>query len=270
MRRLLAIAGQTVVSAIRFRVVVAAAVLLGIAVVSLPLLVKHNDTARMYAQVMLTYNLIVGFGLLGFMTLWLACGTLSGCFQSVNVQGPPTPLGQTTTDSRANNARANDDCIVSVVHVRGVLLAGFERCVGRSADTVVLTWSFYALMNARTTSDIQYPVSANTRDKGAAALSLPAALEFCPFGTTYRSRVMCRIGAVPLYKRGDGYEQLDQNFKRASWLGSFRRSGRIGQRIPTLAGRHNAGRRKHPCSSNRHHGRRIELPGQGRDAGRAQ
>ena len=86
MRRLLAIAGQTVLSAVRFRVVVAAAVLLGVAVVILPLLVKHNDTARMYAQVMLTYNLIVGLGLLGFITLWLACGTLSGEIESGELQ----------------------------------------------------------------------------------------------------------------------------------------------------------------------------------------
>lgn len=86
MRRLLAIAGQTVLSAVRFRVVVTGAGLLAVAVVLLPLLVKHNDTARMYAQVMLTYNLLISFGLLGFITLWLACGSLAGEIESGQLQ----------------------------------------------------------------------------------------------------------------------------------------------------------------------------------------
>jgi len=86
MRRCFAIASQTVTAAFRFRAVVAVVFLLLICVGGLPFVIKHNGTARMFAQVMLTYNLCVITGLLAFTTLWLACGTLAGEISSGQLQ----------------------------------------------------------------------------------------------------------------------------------------------------------------------------------------
>jgi ABC-2 type transport system ATP-binding protein len=85
-RRILAVAGQTVTAALRLRVMVAGGVMLFVAVLALPFLVKHNGTARMLAQVMLAYNLVAITGLLGFTTLWLACGALAGEIASGHLQ----------------------------------------------------------------------------------------------------------------------------------------------------------------------------------------
>ncbi|HTV76436.1 MAG TPA: hypothetical protein VMD57_05495, partial [Candidatus Baltobacteraceae bacterium] len=86
MRRCFAIASQTVTAAFRFRAVVAVVFLLLICVGGLPFVIKHNGTARMFAQVMLTYNLCVITGLLAFTTLWLACGTLASEISSGQLQ----------------------------------------------------------------------------------------------------------------------------------------------------------------------------------------
>ena len=86
MRRILAIAGQTMTAAVRFRLVVAAALLLAVCIIALPFLVRHNGTARMFAQVMLTYNLTIITGLLAFLTLWLACGALASEVESGQLQ----------------------------------------------------------------------------------------------------------------------------------------------------------------------------------------
>ncbi len=86
MRRILAIAGQTMTAAVRFRLVVAAVLLLVVCIIALPFLVRHNGTARMFAQVMITYNLTVITGLLAFLTLWLACGALAGEVESGQLQ----------------------------------------------------------------------------------------------------------------------------------------------------------------------------------------
>ena len=77
MRRCLAIASQTIIAAFRFRAVVTVVLLLLICVAGLPFIIRHNGTARMFAEVMLTYNLCIITGLLAFTTLWLACGSLA-------------------------------------------------------------------------------------------------------------------------------------------------------------------------------------------------
>ncbi len=77
MKRLLAIAFLTLRAAFRYRLVlVLLTLLLGI-VVALPLLIKDDGTARGFTQILLTYTLSAITGLLGFTTLWLACGTLA-------------------------------------------------------------------------------------------------------------------------------------------------------------------------------------------------
>jgi hypothetical protein len=86
MRRLLAIATLTWKAAFRFRLFwVLLALLLG-AVVALPLLVKDDGTARGFTQILLTYTLSVITTLLGFSTLWLACGTLARDIEDCQMQ----------------------------------------------------------------------------------------------------------------------------------------------------------------------------------------
>src|SRR5262249_59288376 len=86
MQRLLAIATLTWKAAFRFRLFwVLAALLLG-AVVALPLLLKDDGTARGFTQILLTYTLSVITALLGFATLWLACGTLARDIEECRMQ----------------------------------------------------------------------------------------------------------------------------------------------------------------------------------------
>ncbi len=75
LQRLFAVAWLTVKTALRLRVVIALAVLLLLCVGLLPFFIKHNGTARMFTQVLLTYSLYLCTGLLGLATLWIACGT---------------------------------------------------------------------------------------------------------------------------------------------------------------------------------------------------
>jgi hypothetical protein len=86
MQRLFAIAALTWKAAFRFRLFwVLAALLLG-SVVVLPLILKDDQTARGFIQLLLTYNLTVITTLLGFSTLWLACGTLARDIEECQMQ----------------------------------------------------------------------------------------------------------------------------------------------------------------------------------------
>src|SRR5438093_193179 len=86
MRPLLAIATLTWKAAFRFRLFwVLTALLLG-SVVVLPLLLKDAGTARGFTQILLTYTLSVITTLLGFTTLWLACGTLARDVEECQMQ----------------------------------------------------------------------------------------------------------------------------------------------------------------------------------------
>jgi ABC-type transport system involved in multi-copper enzyme maturation permease subunit len=77
MQGILAITKLTWKAAFRFRLFWVLAGLLLISVVLLPLLLKDDGTARGFTQILLTYTLTVITTLLGFSTLWLACGTLA-------------------------------------------------------------------------------------------------------------------------------------------------------------------------------------------------
>lgn len=62
-------------AALRLRMVIALAVVLLLCVALLPFFIKHNGTARMFTQVLLTYSLYLCVGLLGIASLWISCGT---------------------------------------------------------------------------------------------------------------------------------------------------------------------------------------------------
>jgi hypothetical protein len=86
MQQLLAIAGLTWKAALRFRLFFVIAILLLVAVVGLPILIKDDGTARGFTQILLTYTLSAITALLGISTLWLSCGTLARDIEECQIQ----------------------------------------------------------------------------------------------------------------------------------------------------------------------------------------
>ena len=86
MQRIFAIAGLTWKAALRFKLFLVIAVLLILAVVGLPLIIKDDGTAQGFTQIILTYTLSAITALLGLSTLWLACGTLARDIEECQIQ----------------------------------------------------------------------------------------------------------------------------------------------------------------------------------------
>src|ERR1700729_70518 len=86
MQRLFAIITLTWKAAFRYRLFWVIAALLLAAVVGLPLLIKDDGTAAGFAQILITYTLSAVTALLGFCTLWLACGTLARDVEDCQMQ----------------------------------------------------------------------------------------------------------------------------------------------------------------------------------------
>src|SRR2546430_12498723 len=86
MQRLFAIAKLTLKAAFRYRLVQILTVLLLGAVIGLPVIIKHDGTAQGFTQILLTYTLGSITTLLGFATLWLACGTLARDVEECQMQ----------------------------------------------------------------------------------------------------------------------------------------------------------------------------------------
>ena len=86
MQRILAIAWLTWKAALRFKLFLVIAVLLILAVVGLPLVIKDDGTASGFTQIILTYTLSAITALLGLSTLWLACGTLARDIEECQIQ----------------------------------------------------------------------------------------------------------------------------------------------------------------------------------------
>ncbi|MEY4691409.1 MAG: hypothetical protein RIT19_1734 [Verrucomicrobiota bacterium] len=76
-RPLLAVALLTVRAAFRYRLVVTLLGLLIALVFILPSAIKHDGSAQGFTQILITYTLSAITALLGFTTLWIACGTLA-------------------------------------------------------------------------------------------------------------------------------------------------------------------------------------------------
>ncbi|HSY19164.1 MAG TPA: hypothetical protein VK815_12555 [Candidatus Acidoferrales bacterium] len=73
-------------AALRLRLFLALSVLLLLAVVGLPILIKDDGTARGFTQILLTYTLSAITALLGISTLWLSCGTLARDIEECQIQ----------------------------------------------------------------------------------------------------------------------------------------------------------------------------------------
>ncbi|MGV3772099.1 MAG: ABC transporter permease [Verrucomicrobiales bacterium] len=77
MQRILAITLLTMRAAVRYRLVLALSFILLAGVILLPIIIRHDGTARGFTQILLTYTLSFITAILGFATIWLACGTLA-------------------------------------------------------------------------------------------------------------------------------------------------------------------------------------------------
>ncbi len=86
MRRISAIVWLTWKAALRFRLFWVLAGLLAGTVVFLPMVIKDDGTARGFIQILLAYNLTIITALLGFATLWLACGSLARDVEECQIQ----------------------------------------------------------------------------------------------------------------------------------------------------------------------------------------
>jgi len=86
MQRIFAIAWLTWKAALRFKLFLVIAVLLILAVVGLPLVIKDDGTAQGFTQIILTYTLSAITALLGLSTLWLSCGTLARDIEECQIQ----------------------------------------------------------------------------------------------------------------------------------------------------------------------------------------
>jgi len=85
-QRLLAICLLTVRAAFRYRLVVVMAILLIGGVIVLPIVIKDDGTARGFTQIVLTYTLALITTLLGFVTIWLACGSMAREIEDAQMQ----------------------------------------------------------------------------------------------------------------------------------------------------------------------------------------
>jgi hypothetical protein len=85
-RQLFAMAWLTLKAAVRYRLVQVLIGLLLAAVIGLPAIIKHDGTAHGFTQILLTYTLGSITVLLGFATLWLACGTLARDVEECQMQ----------------------------------------------------------------------------------------------------------------------------------------------------------------------------------------
>ena len=86
MQGFFAIVWLTLKAAVRYRVVLVLSGLLLASVVVLPLMIKHDGSAQGFTQILLTYTLSTITFLLGFATLWMACGSLAREIQESQMQ----------------------------------------------------------------------------------------------------------------------------------------------------------------------------------------
>lgn len=83
---LLAITLLTLKAAVKSRLALVLLALLMIAVVALPVIIKHDGSAQGFTQILITYTLSAITALLGFATLWLACGSLAREVEDFSMQ----------------------------------------------------------------------------------------------------------------------------------------------------------------------------------------
>jgi hypothetical protein len=86
LQQLLAVARLTIKAVVRYRLLPILAMLLALVVVGLPLLLKHDGTARGLVQIVITYTLSSVTAILGLVTLWLATGTLARDVEDCSMQ----------------------------------------------------------------------------------------------------------------------------------------------------------------------------------------
>lgn len=77
MQAILTIAKLTIKSALRLKLALILSLLLLAGVVGLPLVIKHDETAEGFMQILLSYTMALTVCLLSISTLWIACSSIS-------------------------------------------------------------------------------------------------------------------------------------------------------------------------------------------------
>ncbi len=85
-QQMLAVARLTIKAVVRYRLLPVLAVVLVLVVVGLPLMLKHDGTARGLVQIVITYCLSAVTAILGLVTLWLSTGTLARDVEDCSMQ----------------------------------------------------------------------------------------------------------------------------------------------------------------------------------------
>jgi hypothetical protein len=85
-RRIFSMAWLTLKASFRYRLIQILSAILLLAVVGLPAIIKHDGSAQGFTQILLTYTIGSVTLLLGFATLWLACGTLARDVEECQMQ----------------------------------------------------------------------------------------------------------------------------------------------------------------------------------------
>lgn len=136
MRRIFAIARLTLKAAVRYRLVWVLSGLLVLAVCVMPMFLKAVGRPQDISQLLITYSLSAVVGLLGFATLWLACGTL---------------------------ARDIEDCQLQMVTVKPI--ARWEIWVGKWLGIMIVNALLLAFSGLAVYAMLQYRVSKLTADE---------------------------------------------------------------------------------------------------------
>ncbi len=76
-QRMIAMARLTLKAAFRFKLIPWLFLMLGLAVLLIPYVIRHDGSAEMFAQVQLSYSLLATTTLLAASTIWLSCGILN-------------------------------------------------------------------------------------------------------------------------------------------------------------------------------------------------
>jgi ABC-type transport system involved in multi-copper enzyme maturation permease subunit len=86
MQPLLAVARLTLKAAFRYKLVQILIGLLLVVVITIPVIIKHDGSAQGFTQILITYTLSSITAILGFATLWIACGSLAREVEDFSMQ----------------------------------------------------------------------------------------------------------------------------------------------------------------------------------------
>jgi hypothetical protein len=185
MQRIFAICWLTWKAALRFKLFLVIAVLLILAVVGLPLVIKDDGTAQGFTQIILTYTLSAITALLGLSTLWLSCGTLARDIEECQIQVVATKpiarwqiwLGKWLGIVSLNAAllAISGACVYGLLQWRATKLPADEQKVLRSEILVARGSAKEQNYDAQIDEETERRLQASLKSKPVDKVDLPEA-----------------------------------------------------------------------------------------------